>query len=77
MNQELEALNGQLLDLMQREEIALVAEIYEKGAALHFSNGAVEEACFYWTNALVFALQRGEWERVDRLRANLKEHQRI
>jgi hypothetical protein len=77
MAQELEALNDQLLDLLKRGEIDLVAEIYEKGASLHFSDGAVEEACFYWTNALVFALQRGEWERVDRLRANLKEYQRI
>jgi hypothetical protein len=77
MNQELEALNDELLDLLQRERTDRVAEIYEKGAAIHFATGAVEEACFYWTNALVFALQRGEWDRVERMRSCLKDHGRI
>lgn len=77
MNEELEALNDQLLDHLQQGDARFVAEIYEKGAALHLEHGAVEEACFFWTNALVFALQRGEWDRVDRVRAHLKSYNRI
>jgi hypothetical protein len=77
MNEELARLDEVLMGLLAGLDHYRVAEVYEQGAAIHSATDAVEEACFYWTNALVFALQHGEWERVERLRSHLEKHKRI
>lgn len=54
-----ENLNAALLDAHDRAEGGRLAELYHKAASISEQAGEMDQACFYFTHAYVFALQEG------------------
>jgi hypothetical protein len=54
-----------------------LAASYARGAALYESQGEVDAACFFWTQAYVFALDAGVGPLADAMRAKLASFGRI
>tara|TARA_R110002126_G_C10490649_1_gene504130 strand:- start:34660 stop:34890 length:231 start_codon:yes stop_codon:yes gene_type:complete len=54
-----ENLNAALLDAHDRAEGGRLAELYHRAASISEQAGEMDQACFYFTHAYVFALQEG------------------
>ena len=53
------ALDAALLDAHAAGDSARLAALYGKAASRFNETGDIDAACFYWTQALVFALEAG------------------
>lgn len=64
-----------LIDALRSSDPSRVAGIYAQAAALMEAAGDVNRACFFYTQAWVFALEAGD-ALADELRARLVAHGR-
>ena len=75
MNADREALNQSLLDAYDQGDSKGLVSIYTKAADQSEASGDVDEACFFLTQAYVFALESGLPEAAD-LNQRLARHGR-
>ncbi|MEM6987216.1 MAG: hypothetical protein AAF499_11825 [Pseudomonadota bacterium] len=69
---------GQALDAaVHNGHDASLCQAYYEIAEHHASDGKLDSACFFWTQALVFALCAGDAEREATLRERLAAHGRV
>lgn len=54
-----DALDAKILDAHSAGRLATLAASYAKGAALYERQGETDAACFFWTQAYIFALDAG------------------
>ena len=54
----------------------LLAQLYAEAGQLAAANGEVDKACYFFTQAYVFALEAGENAVAEKLQAILRQHGR-
>lgn len=67
--QAYDALDATIQDAHDAGRLAALAEGYAEGAALYERQGETDAACFFWTQAYIFALDAG----IDGLAATMRE----
>jgi len=72
---EHEQLHTQLLAAHGRGERPEMLRLYARAGDLAHADGQISPACFFWTQAYIFALELGD-NRAEILRDRLREHGR-
>ena len=71
-----ELLNKTILECHDRGDTDRLAELYREAGVIAETNGHVDEACFHYTTAYVFALDTSKRELAQQLRTKLVRYGR-
>jgi len=66
-----DALNTQILSAHENEDFELLATLYEQAGGMAETRGEIDEACFFYTTAYVFALDTGQKPKAQSLHTKL------
>ncbi len=70
-------LNAAILEAHDDGRLDRLAASYAEGGALYERQGETDAACFFWTQAYVFALDAGAAPLADRMRDKLRDFGRM
>ena len=70
-----EPLDRSILDAHARGDVSALIDLYRQAADMHENQGDIDAACFFLTQALVYALQAGSPAKRE-LRSRLATHGR-
>lgn len=70
-------LDAAIRDAHDAGRLQTLAINYARGGALYARQGESDAACFFWTQAYVFALDCGDEALVEAMRAKLAAHGRM
>lgn len=70
-------LDGLILDAHARDQRDRLAALYEEAGERTVAAGRTDAACFFWTQAWIFALDAGDGAVADRVERRLTDHDRL